>query len=982
MSSKPTVEIPPTVKRPVCFRPTKCQKGDSCYLSRHKEHPGTHHKRDFRNPKYMMSIPEAIKEGQRCLKCIDPPCQASCPTQLDVRTFTNAMGEGNMYAAAKTLFTHNPLAWTCGLLCPTCQACRGSCTLTDTVQGPIHINEMHQVACDAFMHMKIPQIRDPSIVEQPYHKAKIAMIGAGPASLSCATFLARIGYQDITIFEKQSYPGGTPAIEIPEFRIPYHVTRFEVKLVEDLGVKIVYNKTYGKDFTIDSLKQDGYQAIFMGIGFPEAHMVDPFMRHKDLPNVWNSKSFLNAVALASKPGMIEGKVPELPHLPGHVVVCGAGDVAADCCQAAFRCGADFVSLVFRRGSIDMRMNEDEAEHLRVEKVEMVPCHSPTELVIEDGKATGLMCNIMKKIPGTDKYVHDQGQTRVIKFDHVISAFGSLIGTHADPIYEKLVPGRKIEVNEETMASNTEGVFAGGDCVGSGTIVEAVNDGKVAAWGIHRYLAKLISNVEVPAQPTEVPPFMTPVDLVDLSVNIAGMKFPNPFGIASGPSSENCNMLKRAYQAGFGWVVTKTFQPDEDMLENVSPRIVGDAESNTYLNIELNSERTAAYWEKELPKLKKEFPDRILLASIHSKGDLNSWVNLAKRIAATGVDGLQLNISCPNLGEKDSKPFTEVIRETVAAVHAAVPLPLFPKIGHFQGSIVELAKAAKEGGASGVSGVNTISGLWNVTADGKFVPEVGFGPEARTAYGGMSGRAIKPFALSGVAEVCQSVPNFPFLACGGIENALTAWEFIQCGAPAVQFCSASMHKGFKTLIGELIPGLKFLLYARSRDDLKTWKSFVPPAVLAERSHRKRFGLYYDQDEDKEIESLADAKLPAEPIKLKEFVLDQMNGASSSTTPSSIAPEIKTIESEVGTVLNKLVHFNELKPQIKVVSTIDVDRCWNCGRCQTACFDAGYACIIFDRTSRIPKVTPMCHGCGLCAAVCPAKCISMKPKEAKK
>jgi dihydropyrimidine dehydrogenase (NADP+) len=270
---KPAVEIPATIKKPLCLRPTKCQKTDSCYLHRGSEKIGTQRKRDFSFPKHRMSIPEAIKEAQRCLKCVDAPCTSSCPSQVDVRMFTNALAEGNFYGAAKIIFTHNPLGWTCGLLCPTNHMCRGSCTLNDTLYGSIRINDLQTVACEAFMNMKLPQIRNPNIKDEQFFGTKIALIGAGPASLTCATYLARIGYKDITIFEKKAYPGGTPAIEIPEFRVPYSVSRFEVKLVEDMGVKFEFNKALGKDFTIESLKADGYQGIFVGVGYPEPSVI-------------------------------------------------------------------------------------------------------------------------------------------------------------------------------------------------------------------------------------------------------------------------------------------------------------------------------------------------------------------------------------------------------------------------------------------------------------------------------------------------------------------------------------------------------------------------------------------------------------------------------------------------------------------------------------------------------------------------------------
>jgi dihydropyrimidine dehydrogenase (NADP+) len=238
------------------------------------------------------------------MHCVGAPCRNGCPGQVDVCTLNNAAAQENYYIAAKTLLTHNPIGWTCGMLCPTNHTCRGACTLADTYYGAVNINGIHTAVMDVFMNTNLPQIRDPSIKPQKYHSEKTALIGAGPASLSCATYLARLGYTDITIFEKRAFPGGTPAIEIPEFRIPYYITRFEVKLVEDLGVKIVYSKELGKDFTIPSLKTDGYKGIFIGCGYPEANVIKTFREAaKVCTNVYNSKHFLTLVCNASKPAM-------------------------------------------------------------------------------------------------------------------------------------------------------------------------------------------------------------------------------------------------------------------------------------------------------------------------------------------------------------------------------------------------------------------------------------------------------------------------------------------------------------------------------------------------------------------------------------------------------------------------------------------------------------------------------------------------------
>ncbi|KAM7287133.1 dihydropyrimidine dehydrogenase [Ixodes scapularis] len=183
----------------------------------------------------------ALREAARCLKCADAPCQKGCPTQLDIKAFISSIATKNYYGAAKAIFSDNPLGLTCGMVCPTSDLCVGGCNLYASEEGPINIGGLQQFATDVFKEMKIPQIRPPDLpplheLPQSY-KAKIALIGCGPASMSCATFLARLGYSDIVIFEKQSYFGGLSSAEIPQYRLPYDVVSFELDLVKDLGVK-------------------------------------------------------------------------------------------------------------------------------------------------------------------------------------------------------------------------------------------------------------------------------------------------------------------------------------------------------------------------------------------------------------------------------------------------------------------------------------------------------------------------------------------------------------------------------------------------------------------------------------------------------------------------------------------------------------------------------------------------------------------------
>ena len=192
----------------------------------------------------------ALREAARCLKCADAPCQKSCPTQLDVKTFIGNISNKNYYGAARAILSDNPLGLTCGMVCPTSDLCVGGCNLDATEEGPINIGGLQHFAVEMFKKMKIAQVLPPTVPNPlpESYKAKIALLGCGPASISCATFLARLGYDNVTIFEKEDYVGGLNTSELPAYRLPYDVINFEIDLMKDLGVKIEHGRSvFGHD---------------------------------------------------------------------------------------------------------------------------------------------------------------------------------------------------------------------------------------------------------------------------------------------------------------------------------------------------------------------------------------------------------------------------------------------------------------------------------------------------------------------------------------------------------------------------------------------------------------------------------------------------------------------------------------------------------------------------------------------------------------
>ncbi|XP_034946599.1 dihydropyrimidine dehydrogenase [NADP(+)] [Chelonus insularis] len=949
-------------------------------------------KNDFDDIKHTtLSERGALKEASRCLKCADAPCTKSCPTQIDVKSFITSISNKNYYGAAKTILSDNPLGLTCGMVCPTSDLCVGGCNLAATEEGAINIGGLQHFAVEMFKKMNIKQTRIPGQFV-PFSNTKIALLGCGPASLSCATYLARLGYDNLTIFEKDSFTGGLSSSEIPQYRLPFDVVDFEVKLVQDLGVKIECNRSLSmNDLTIDKLKQTGYQAIFLGIGLPEAKIAPIFQELTAEMGFFTSKTFLPAVSKGSKAGMCLCS-SSLPSLYGNVVVLGAGDTAFDCATSAFRCGAKKVFVVFRKGFTNIRAVPEEMEVAREEKCEFIPFHSPKKVIIKQNKIVAIeFCRTEQQDDGN--WIEDEDQIIRLKADFIISAFGSSLydldtknAMHPIKFNKWGLP----EVDEVTMATSEPGIFCGGDLAGvAQTTVESVNDGKTAAWSIHKYIQELhgLSTPEIP----QLPKFHSPVDDVDVSIEVCGIKFENPFGLASAPPATTSAMIRRAFEEGWAFAVTKTFALDKDQVTNVSPRIVRGTtsghhygpEQGSFLNIELISEKTAAYWCQSVAELKQDFPTKVVIASIMCAFNEKDWIELAKMAENAGSDALELNLSCPHgMGEsgmglacgQDPK----LVREISKWVRKAVKIPFFIKLTPNITDITAIAMAAYEGGASGVSAINTVSGLMSLKANGEPWPAVG--TSKSTTYGGVSGNATKPQALRAISKIAKKIPGFPILGIGGIDSADVALQFLHCGASVLQVGSAIQNQDF-TLIDDYVTGLKALMYLSTLEQTKNWNGQSPPtpkhqkgkilSIHALGSHVPYFGEYQFLREKK----ISEIKARSDPLSLlsKENCDDKVDRNSEEKI------KLPRIQDFIGKSLQYIGDYKALDNKKQVVALIDDDLCINCGKCYMACADSGYQAIEFDADTHIPKVNDDCTGCTLCLSVCPIiDCITMVPK----
>lgn len=935
-----------------------------------------------------LSERNALKEAARCLKCADAPCQKSCPTQLDIKSFITSISNKNYYGAAKAILSDNPLGLTCGMVCPTSDLCVGGCNLHASEEGPINIGGLQQFATDIFKQMNIPQTRIPG-QSVPHSDTKIALLGCGPASLSCATFLARLGYNDITIFEKENYIGGLSSSEIPQYRLPYDAVTFEINLVKDLGVKIELGKVLSEnDLTIQGLQSSGYKAIFLGIGLPEAKNIPIFSNLTEEMGFFTSKSFLPKVTKASKPGMCACKNNELPSLRGNVVVLGAGDTAFDCATSALRCDAKKVFVVFRKGFTNIRAVPEEFDLAKEEKCEFVPFQSPKQVIIRNGKIIAIeFCRTEQNENG--EWTEDEEQICRLKANFIICAFGS--GLQDLSVMQAMAPIKMNkwnlpEVDVETMSTSVPGVFCGGDLAGvAHTTVESVNDGKTAAWYIHKYIQNSY-NLKVPEVP-QLPKFHTPIDDVDISIEMCGLKFENPFGLASAPPTTSSTMIRRAFEAGWAFVVTKTFSLDKDLVTNVSPRIIKGTtsrhhygpEQSSFLNIELISEKSEAYWCNSITELKNDFPSKIIIASIMCTYNREDWTELAQKAETAGADAIELNLSCPHgMGESGMGlacgQDPELVRNISRWVREAVKIPFFVKLTPNITDIVSIAKAAYQGYADGVSAINTVQSLMGLHADATPWPAVGI--KKATTYGGMSGNATRPQALRAISNISKNLPGFPILGIGGIDSADVALQFLHCGASLLQICSAVQNQDF-TLIDDYVIGLKALLYLKSLEQVKDWDGQSPPTF----KHQKGKPVVLQHALGKNIPYFGEyQKLREQKIAEIKANLNPLDKTVDITRPTlkPIGP-IPTIKDVIGKALDHIGTYKDLNNKEQVVALIDDDMCINCGKCYMACADSGYQAIKFDPETHIPLVTDDCTGCTLCLSVCPIiDCITMVPK----
>jgi len=438
---------------------------------------------------------QAILESTRCLMCKKPKCTEGCPVEIDIKGFIALIKERKFEEALEKIREKNTLPGICGRVCPQEDQCEKTCIL-GIKDDPVAIGKLERFVADYEVNksQNLKKCLNPGSNKLPTTpvsnktRIKTAVIGAGPAGLTCAGDLARMGYE-VTLFEALHSAGGVLVYGIPEFRLPKSIVNGEVEYVKKLGVEIKLNSIVGKTYTIDELMENGYKSIFIGTGAGLPYFLG--IPGENLNGVYSANEYLTRVNLM-KSYLFPAWDTPIKKKP-LVSVVGGGNVALDSARTAKRLGAKKVYLLYRRSEVEMPGRVEEIKHAREEGIEMTFLANPVEIIGENCWVKKIRCLRMElgepDDSGRRRPIAIPGSEYDIDTDIVVIA----IGQGPNPVLTQTSPDIELDRRGNIKAdafcrTNKKGVFAGGDIVtGAATVILAMGAGKIAAKSMDEYL---------------------------------------------------------------------------------------------------------------------------------------------------------------------------------------------------------------------------------------------------------------------------------------------------------------------------------------------------------------------------------------------------------------------------------------------------------------------------------------------------------------
>ncbi len=425
----------------------------------------------------------AADEADRCLNCKHKPCVNGCPVQIDIPGFISKIKEGDIEGAYDVISKSSSLPAVCGRVCPQESQCEKYCVRA--IKGdPVGIGRLERYVAD--YHMKN---NTKPAVKPESNGHKVAIVGAGPAGLTCAGDLAKKGYE-VTVFEALHVAGGVLVYGIPEFRLPKEIVRKEIEGLKALGVTVNTDMVIGKVLSVDDLLDDGFEAVFIGSGAGLPRFMN--IPGENLNGVYSANEFLTRVNLMK--AYKEGSATPVQKIKNAAIV-GGGNVAMDAARCAKRLGAENVYIVYRRSMDEMPARREEVEHAEEEGIIFKTLNNPVEILGDENSfVNGIKCVEMElgepDESGRRSPVVKAGSEHIIDVDCVIMS----IGTSPNPLIRNTTEGLEtnkrgcIITEEETGLTSREGVYAGGDAVtGAATVILAMGAGKNAAKAIDEYI---------------------------------------------------------------------------------------------------------------------------------------------------------------------------------------------------------------------------------------------------------------------------------------------------------------------------------------------------------------------------------------------------------------------------------------------------------------------------------------------------------------